>query len=179
MSVDSRIASTLQRKTRVRGWDQRLFVWSLPSAVQGTGYWSSYRTYRSWFPGYQQGTCRARRQTIRSFLAAINKICALTLPNTGSQVFYKSLYFVVTSIPRFSISNQTKWLQQTTRKRDYSVKRIRIAHGGLIGGLKNNKHKTINIKQLVIQPVSFRVRAPNSYKRTSTEVRFSFQDATI
>lgn len=38
MSVDSRIASTLQRKTRVRGRDQRLFVWSLPSAIQGTGY---------------------------------------------------------------------------------------------------------------------------------------------
>ncbi|MCQ5526428.1 hypothetical protein MZB72_13465, partial [Escherichia coli] len=63
--------------------------------------------------------------------------------------------------------------------RDYSVKRIRIAHGGLIGGPENNKDKTIDIKQLITQPVSFRVRAPNSYKRTSTEVRFSFQDATI
>lgn len=28
----------LYRKTRVRGGDQRLFVWSLPSAIQGTGY---------------------------------------------------------------------------------------------------------------------------------------------
>ncbi|HAJ6586526.1 TPA: hypothetical protein HNC35_21775, partial [Escherichia coli] len=37
-----------------------------------------------------------------------------------------------------------------------------------------NKHKTINIKQLVIQPVSFRVRAPLILKNPPTRRVFAF-----